>query len=126
MSQSPWFKQAIIYQINVISFFDGLGTGRGNLAGVTQKLDYLKNLGVDCLWLMPITKSPMRDGGYDVSDHYSINPDYGDLNDFAALVNEAHKRKLRIMVELIPNHTSDQHPWFQARSEEHTSELQSP
>lgn len=114
MTQSPWYKQAVIYQINVISFFDGLGAGRGNLAGVTRKLDYLKNLGVDCLWLMPINKSPMRDGGYDVSDYVSINPDYGDLNDFAMLVKEAHKRSLRIMVELIPNHTSDQHLWFQA------------
>ncbi len=114
MPESPWYKQAIIYQINVISYFDGLGTGRGNLTGLTQKLDYLQSLGVDCIWLMPITKSPLRDGGYDVSDMFAINPDYGDLDDFAILVKEAHNRGLRIMVEMIPNHTSDQHPWFQA------------
>lgn len=114
MANLPWYKQAIIYQINVTSFFDGLGTGRGNLAGLTRKLDYLQKLGIDCIWLMPITQSPMRDGGYDVSDHYSINPEFGDLNDFSMLVKEAHKRNIRIMVELIPNHTSDEHPWFQA------------
>lgn len=114
MTQSLWYKQAIIYQINAVSFYDGKGTGRGNLAGITQKLDYLQNLGVDCIWLMPITQSPMRDGGYDVSDMYAINPDYGDLADFSNLVKEARKRNMRVMVEMIPNHTSDQHAWFQA------------
>jgi len=114
MASSPWYKQAIFYQINLISFFDGIGTGRGNLRGLTQKLDYLQSLGVDCFWLMPITKSPLRDGGYDVSDMFSINPDYGDMEDFRELVREAHKCGLRVMVEMIPNHTSDQHPWFQA------------
>jgi len=114
MASTPWYKQAIFYQINLISFFDGIGTGRGNLRGLTQKLDYLQSLGIDCFWLMPITKSPLRDGGYDVSDMFSINPDYGDMEDFRELVREAHKRGLRIMVEMIPNHTSDQHPWFQA------------
>lgn len=114
MTQSLWYKQAIIYQINTVSFYDGKGTGRGNLVGITQKLDYLQNLGVDCIWLMPITQSPMRDGGYDVSNMYAINPDYGDLDDFSNLVKEAHQRNMRIMVEMIPNHTSDQHAWFQA------------
>lgn len=114
MAQSPWYKQAIFYQINLLSFYDGIGTGRGNLRGLAQKLDYLTSLGVDCLWLMPFMKSPLRDGGYDVSDYCAINPEYGDLEDFDSLVKEAHRRGLRIMVELIPNHTSDQHPWFRA------------
>lgn len=114
MTQSLWYKQAIIYQINTVSFYDGKGTGRGNLVGITQKLDYLQNLGVDCIWLMPITQSPMRDGGYDVSDMYAINPDYGDLANFSNLVKEARKRNMRVMVEMIPNHTSNQHAWFQA------------
>ena len=114
MAQSPWYKQAIFYQINLLSFYDGIGTGRGNLRGLAQKLDYLTSLGVDCLWLMPFMKSPLRDGGYDVSDYCAINPEYGDLEDFDSLVKEVHRRGLRIMVELIPNHTSDQHPWFLA------------
>lgn len=109
-----WYKQAVIYELNVRGFYDANSDGVGDLAGVTAKLDYLQNLGVDLIWLLPIMKSPLRDGGYDVSDMQDINPNYGTLEDFTTLVNEIHRRGMKIMVELIPNHTSDQHPWFQA------------
>ena len=114
MGNSLWYKQAIIYELNVRGFYDANSDGVGDLAGVTAKLDYLQQLGVDLIWLLPIMKSPMRDGGYDVMDMQDINPNFGTLNDFVNLVNEIHRRGMRIMVELIPNHTSDQHPWFQA------------
>jgi maltose alpha-D-glucosyltransferase/alpha-amylase len=114
MEKSIWYKQAVIYELNVRGFFDGNQDGVGDLSGVTAKLDYLQNLGVDLIWLLPIMKSPMRDGGYDVSDMLNINPNFGTLEDFITLVNETHRRGMKIMVELIPNHTSDQHPWFQA------------
>ena len=97
-----------------VIFFDANEDGVGDLEGVTAKLDYLKDLGVDLIWLLPITKSPLRDGGYDVSDMSDINPDYGTLTDFRNLIVEAHNHGIKIMVELIPNHTSDQHEWFQA------------
>ena len=109
-----WYKKAVIYELNVRSFYDANSDGVGDLAGVTAKLDYLQNLGIDLIWLLPIMKSPLRDGGYDVSDMQDINPNYGTIDDFSELVKETHRRGLRIMVELIPNHTSDQHPWFQA------------
>jgi maltose alpha-D-glucosyltransferase/alpha-amylase len=109
-----WFKRTVIYELNVRSFYDANGDGVGDLEGVAARLDYLKNLGVETIWLLPITDSPLRDGGYDVRDMYNIHPSYGTLADFRTLVGEAHKRGLKIMVELIPNHTSDQHPWFQA------------
>ncbi|MFZ6028381.1 MAG: maltose alpha-D-glucosyltransferase [Chloroflexota bacterium] len=114
MNTSTWFKDAVFYEIFVRSFADSNGDGIGDLAGLTSRLDYLRGLGVDALWLLPITPSPLRDDGYDVSDHYHIHPDYGTLDDFHTLVTEAHRRGLRVIVELIPNHTSDQHPWFQA------------
>lgn len=109
-----WYKQAVFYEVSVRSFYDSNGDGIGDLAGITQKLDHLVDMGVTTLWLLPITPSPLRDDGYDVSDHYGVHPDYGTLEDFRNLVAEAHKRQLRIIVELIPNHTSDQHAWFQA------------
>ncbi|PKO05161.1 MAG: maltose alpha-D-glucosyltransferase [Chloroflexi bacterium HGW-Chloroflexi-3] len=109
-----WYKQAVIYELNVRGFYDANSDGVGDLAGVAAKLDYLQNLGVDLIWLLPIMKSPLRDGGYDVSDMQDINPNYGTMDDFTTLVNETHRLGMKIMVELIPNHTSDQHPWFQA------------
>ncbi len=115
MPQSnTWYKRAIIYELNTRSFYDANGDGIGDLAGVTARLDYLKGLGVDLIWLLPITQSPMRDGGYDVSNMLDVNPDFGTLDDFRTLMKAAHQRELKLMVELIPNHTSDQHPWFQA------------
>jgi maltose alpha-D-glucosyltransferase / alpha-amylase len=109
-----WYKRAVMYELNVRGFYDANNDGVGDLAGVTAKLDYLNELGVDLVWLLPITKSPLRDGGYDVSDMTDINPSYGTLADFKNLVAQAHQRGIKIMVEMIPNHTSDQHAWFQA------------
>ena len=109
-----WYKEAVFYEVTVRAFVDSNGDGIGDLPGLITRLDYLQNLGVDALWLLPIMPSPLRDDGYDVSDYYNVHPDYGTLDDFRRLVDEAHLRGLRIVVELIPNHTSDQHPWFQA------------
>lgn len=113
-NEKYWYKRTVIYELNVRSFYDANGDGVGDLKGVTARLDYLKKLGVETLWLLPITNSPLRDGGYDVSDMFNVHPSYGTMDDFRELVEQAHKRNLKIMVELIPNHTSDQHPWFQA------------
>ena len=111
---TPWYKDAIFIELNTRAFKDSDGDGWGDLPGLTSKLDYLKALGVDAIWLLPIMPSPLRDDGYDVSDFCNIFPAYGTMDDFKTLVNEAHKRELKIIVEIIPNHTSDQHPWFQA------------
>ena len=113
MSQD-WYKDAIFYEVFVRAFADSNGSGIGDLPGLTSRLDYLRDLGIDALWLLPISPSPLRDDGYDVSDYMDVHPDYGTLEDYRTLVAEAHQRGLRIVVELIPNHTSDQHPWFQA------------
>src|SRR5512143_645522 len=114
MNSELWYKDAVFYELNVRAFYDSNGDGIGDLAGVTARLDYLAQLGVDVLWLLPITDSPRRDDGYDVGDHFRIYPPYGTLDDFRALVVEAHRRGLKVVVELVPNHTSDRHPWFQA------------
>jgi maltose alpha-D-glucosyltransferase/alpha-amylase len=113
-----WYKNAVFYQIAVRSFKDSNGDGFGDLNGITEKLDYLQTLGVDCLWLMPIYPSPLRDDGYDISDYYNIDPIYGGLGDFKRLIEAAHARDIRIIMDLVLNHTSDQHPWFRsARSD---------
>ncbi|MGC9395147.1 MAG: maltose alpha-D-glucosyltransferase [Anaerolineae bacterium] len=109
-----WYKDAIFYEVSVKAFADSNGDGIGDLRGLIGKLDYLRDLGVDAIWMLPIFPSPLRDDGYDVADYTSIHPDFGTLDDFKALLVEAHKRDLRIIVELVVNHTSDQHPWFQA------------
>lgn len=112
--KTPWYKDAIFIELNTRAFKDSDGDGWGDLPGLTSKLDYLKALGVDAIWLLPIMPSPLRDDGYDVSDFSNIFPAYGTMDDFKTLMIEAHKRELKIIVEIIPNHTSDQHPWFQA------------
>ncbi|MFZ5471878.1 MAG: maltose alpha-D-glucosyltransferase [Myxococcota bacterium] len=118
MPDPLWFKKAIIYELHVRAFYDSNGDGIGDLRGLIEKLPYLESLGVDCLWLLPMYPSPLRDDGYDIADYYSIHPDYGTLEDFKRLVDEAHRRGLRILTELVVNHTSDQHPWFiEARSD---------
>jgi maltose alpha-D-glucosyltransferase/alpha-amylase len=111
---SSWYRDAILYEVFVRAFADSNGDGIGDLPGLISKLDYLQDLGIDTIWLLPITQSPLRDDGYDVSDYVDIHPDYGTPADFRRLVFEAHQRGLHVVVELIPNHTSDQHPWFQA------------
>jgi len=108
-----WYKDAIIYEAHVRSFFDSNNDGVGDFAGLTMKLPYLRDLGVDCLWLLPFYPSPLRDDGYDIADYTSINPLYGTLDDFKRFVDEAHRAKIRVLTELVINHTSDQHPWFQ-------------
>ncbi|MFZ7110386.1 MAG: maltose alpha-D-glucosyltransferase [Desulfatiglandales bacterium] len=107
-----WYKDAIIYQLHVKAFCDGEGDGLGDFNGLTGKLDYLQDLGVTALWLLPFCPSPLKDDGYDISDYRGIHPAYGSLRDFKAFLREAHKRGLRVITELVINHTSDQHPWF--------------
>jgi alpha-glucosidase len=111
-ASEPWWKQAVIYQVYPRSFQDSNGDGVGDLAGVIQRLDYLVDLGVDALWLSPFYRSPMADFGYDVRDHVSIDPIFGDMADFRALVRACRERGLKVILDYIPNHTSDQHLWF--------------
>jgi maltose alpha-D-glucosyltransferase/alpha-amylase len=110
---SLWYKDAVIYQLHVKSFFDSNGDGIGDFNGLSLKLDYLQELGVSVLWLMPFCRSPLRDDGYDISDYRAIHPAYGTLKDFRSFLKQAHQRGLRVVTELVLNHTSDQHPWFQ-------------
>ncbi len=109
-----WYKDAIIYEVRVRSFFDGNNDGIGDFAGLTAKLDYLQDLGVNALWLLPFYPSPMRDDGYDIADYTGVHPDCGTLRDFRAFLRQAHRRGFRVITELVLNHTSDQHAWFQA------------
>jgi maltose alpha-D-glucosyltransferase/alpha-amylase len=109
-----WHRTAVFYEVMIRSFSDSSGAGTGDLRGLIERLDYLQWLGIDCLWLPPFFPSPMRDGGYDVSDYTAIAPQYGTTADFAELIEQAHARGIRIVIDLVMNHTSDQHPWFQA------------
>jgi maltose alpha-D-glucosyltransferase/alpha-amylase len=117
-SEDPlWYKDAVFYQIHVKSFADGNADGIGDFAGLTSKLDYLESLGVNCIWIQPMYPSPFRDDGYDISDYTNVHPSYGTLEDFQSFLNQAHGRGLRVIIELVLNHTSDEHPWFvEARS----------
>ena len=112
-TDTTWYKDAVFYELYVRAFYDGNSDGHGDFKGLIQKLDYLQELGIDCIWLLPIYPSPLLDDGYDVADFCSIHPNYGSLDDFKAMLDEAHKRGLRVITDLILNHTSDQHPWFQ-------------
>ena len=113
-SREPlWYKDAVVYETHVKAFFDANGDGIGDFAGLLQKLDHLEDLGVNCLWLLPFFPSPLRDDGYDIADYLGVHPEYGTLDDFRRLVQEAHRRGIAVLVELVLNHTSDQHPWFQ-------------
>jgi len=114
MNDPLWYKNAVIYEVNVRAFCDSNGDGKGDLVGLTSKLDYLEKLGVNCLWLLPIYPSPLLDDGYDISNYYDVHTDYGNLDDFKQLLEAAHQRGIRIITDLVLNHTSDQHPWFQA------------
>lgn len=114
MTDSLWYKHAIFYEVSIRAFCDSNGDGKGDLPGLTSQLDYLRELGVDCLWLLPMYPSPLKDDGYDIADYYNIHPDFGTLDDFKTLLQAAHARGLRVITDLVLNHTSDQHAWFQA------------
>lgn len=112
-SEPAWYRNAVIYQLHVRAFYDSNNDGIGDIPGLIQKLDYIQDLGVTALWMLPLFPSPLKDDGYDIADYYSINPMYGDLDDFQKLLEEAHRRDLKVITELVMNHTSDQHEWFQ-------------
>jgi maltose alpha-D-glucosyltransferase/alpha-amylase len=115
ISHDPlWYKDAIFYELYIRAFVDGNGDGHGDFEGLASRLDYLQELGVDCIWLLPMYPSPLRDDGYDIADFMSIHSDYGTLDDWQAFLDEAHRRGLRVIVDLVLNHTSDQNAWFQA------------
>jgi len=114
MPEPLWYQHAVFYEVYVRAFADGNGDGHGDFIGLTSKLDYFVELGIDCLWLLPMYPSPLKDDGYDIADYYGLHPDYGTLDDFKTFLVEAHKRGLRVIADLVLNHTSDQHPWFQA------------
>ncbi|MGI8807555.1 MAG: maltose alpha-D-glucosyltransferase [Acidimicrobiales bacterium] len=116
-----WFQRAVFYEVLVRGFFDSNNDGTGDIRGITERLDHIQWLGADCLWLLPFFQSPLRDGGYDISDFYSILPEYGDLADVVELVEECHRRGLRIIADLVMNHTSDAHPWFQESRQDRTN-----
>ncbi|MGH9188458.1 MAG: maltose alpha-D-glucosyltransferase [Acidimicrobiales bacterium] len=116
-----WYQRSVFYEVLVRGFYDANGDGTGDLRGITEKLDYLQWLGVDCLWLLPFYQSPLRDGGYDISDFFTILPEYGDLADAVELVEQAHRRGIRVIADLVINHTSDQHPWFLESRQEKTN-----
>jgi maltose alpha-D-glucosyltransferase/alpha-amylase len=113
-SDPLWFKRAVFYEIHTRGFFDSDDDGSGDLRGIQEKLDYLQWLGIDCIWLLPMYRSPLRDGGYDISDYFAIHPDYGTVEDFRNLVDAAHRRGIRVIADLVVNHTSSDHPWFQS------------
>ncbi|HEV8365027.1 MAG TPA: maltose alpha-D-glucosyltransferase [Gemmatimonadaceae bacterium] len=113
-AQDPlWYKDAVIYELHVRTFADGNDDGTGDFRGLIGKLDYLAELGVTCIWLLPFFPSPLRDDGYDIADYFNVHPSYGTLDDFREFLNAAHERGMQVMIELVINHTSDQHPWFQ-------------
>jgi len=113
VSDPLWFKDAVIYEVHVKAFSDSNNDGIGDFPGLTQKLDYLQDLGVTCLWVLPFFPSPLRDDGYDISDYMSVHPSYGTIEEFQRFLDAAHDRGLQVMIELVINHSSDQHPWFQ-------------
>ena len=118
MIKDLWYKNAVVYCLSVRSFLDGNGDGIGDFVGLERRLDYLQGMGITAIWLMPFQPSPKRDGGYDITDYYGVDPDYGSLGDFVAFTHAAKQRGLRVLIDLVVNHTSDQHPWFQsARSD---------
>jgi maltose alpha-D-glucosyltransferase/alpha-amylase len=117
----PWYKHAIFYETSVKAFCDSNGDGIGDLIGMSRRLDYLAELGIDCIWLNPIYPSPLKDDGYDIADYCAVHPDFGSLDDFKHLVDGAHQRGLRIITDLVVNHTSDQHPWFQVARQDRNS-----
>jgi maltose alpha-D-glucosyltransferase/alpha-amylase len=117
-----WYENAVIYAVDVEVFQDSDGDGVGDFQGLVSRLDYLNHLGVDCLWLLPFYPSPNRDNGYDVMDYYGVDPRHGTLGDFVEFLGAADGRGIRVLVDLVANHTSDRHPWFQRAREDPDSE----
>ncbi|CAN5813204.1 maltose alpha-D-glucosyltransferase [soil metagenome] len=120
-TDNRWFQNAVFYEVVLQGFNDGNHDGIGDFRGLTEKLDYVQWLGVDCLWLLPFYQSPMRDGGYDISDFFTLHADYGDLGDAVAFIEEAHRRGIRVIADLVMNHTSDAHPWFTESRQDRTN-----
>ncbi|MGH9244103.1 MAG: maltose alpha-D-glucosyltransferase [Acidimicrobiales bacterium] len=120
-SDERWYQKAVFYEVLVRGFYDSNADGNGDLRGLTEKLDYLEWLGIDCLWMLPFYDSPLRDGGYDISDFFTVLPAYGTVNDAAILIEQAHTRGMRIIADLVVNHTSDAHPWFQESRRDRTN-----
>lgn len=119
---NDWYKDAIFYEVYVRGFYDSSGDGVGDFRGLTMKLDYLQWLGITCIWLLPFYESPLRDGGYDISDYYAVLPEYGSIADFKDFLSAAHERSIRVIADLVVNHTSDRHPWFlESRSSSHSA-----
>ena len=116
-----WYQRSVFYEVLVRGFNDSNHDGTGDLKGLTERLDYLEWLGVDCLWLLPFFQSPLRDGGYDVSDFLTVLPEYGTVDDAAELIDEAHRRGIRVISDMVVNHTSDQHPWFLESRQDRTN-----
>ena len=110
--QRKWWKESVVYQIYPRSFMDSNHDGVGDINGIISKLDYLQYLGIDVIWVCPIYSSPNIDNGYDISDYYGIMEEFGTMDDFDTLLNEVHARKMKLIMDLVINHTSDQHPWF--------------
>src|SRR5579871_803138 len=113
INEPLWYKNAVFYQVHVRAFYDSNGDGVGDFEGLAQKLDYLSDLGINAIWLMPFFPSPLRDDGYDIADYTSVHPLYGTLDDFKRFLAAAHERQIKVVVEMVLNHTSDQHAWFQ-------------
>ena len=116
-----WYQEAVFYELYIRAYQDSNGDGIGDFRGAVEKLDHIKSLGVTCIWIMPHYASPLKDDGYDIADYTAVHPDYGSINDFKAFVEAAHERGLKIITDLVMNHTSDQHPWFQAARQDKNS-----
>jgi maltose alpha-D-glucosyltransferase / alpha-amylase len=121
MDNQQWYMNAVFYEVYVRAYCDSTGDGNGDLRGLITKLDYIKSLGVDCVWLLPIYPSPLRDDGYDIADYYGVIPEYGTVEDFKTLIDEVHQRGMYLIADLVLNHTSDMHPWFQEARRDRSS-----
>src|SRR5690554_6262043 len=121
MQADRWYEDAVFYELYIRAYGDGDGDGHGDFRGAIERLDHIQSLSVDCIWIMPMYPSPLKDDGYDVADYMGIHPDYGTLADFKAFLDAAHERGLRVVTDLVMNHTSDQHPWFQAARQDPNS-----
>ena len=121
MSDKPWYQEAVFFELNIRAYRDSNGDGIGDFRGAIDKLDYIRSLGVDCIWVQPMYPSPLKDDGYDVADYTGILREFGTLDDFRAFLDAAHARGLRVVTDLVMNHCSEEHPWFQAARQDRHS-----